>query len=558
MSPDGARSVELLAAALDAAGDLAYAWELDQDAIEWSGRLGRTGPGYATGMTTGQLFAGHIHPDDQAHRKSMLASHLDGCRDFDCEYRLRDAAGGFAWVHERGRALRDADGRPRQMFGVIRAVGERKAQQGRVEQLANYDELTGHFNRSRLREAVDRVITDDRRAPSHAMFLAVSIDNMGLINNTFGAAASDTLLVEIGRRLDACVRVSDHIGRLSGERFGVLLAHCPAEHVARAADKILTAVRAAPISTANGPVFATVSIGGASVSANLTSYDVMTRAEAALSETEPAGGDCFVHYRTSEEQRDRQSRSAAVGEAVQTALRQDRMRFAFQPIVSAKTGEVVYHECLLRLRDAGDGVVPAGDFVRDVEQLGYIRLIDRHILDRVIAEATAHPGITLGFNVSALTAADRPWLRALTAHLRARPDLAGRLIVEITETAALYDIEESARFVAALRRAGCRVALDDFGAGHTSLQHLQSLAVDTVKIDRSFIRNIATSPESQIFLRHLLGLAKGFGFSTVAEGVETSEEAEILRREGVDYFQGHYFGHATTEPPWRLVAKPAA
>ena len=529
MSAESARSVELLAAALDAAGDLAYAWELDRDAIEWSGRLGRSGPGFAVGITTGRLFSGNIHPDDQGHRQSMLATHLDGHRDFDCEYRLRDAAGGFAWVHERGRALRDANGRPRQMFGVIRAVGEPRAQQGRAEHLANYDELTGHLNRSRLREAVDRVIAADRRAPGHAMFLAVGIDNLSAINSVVGVTASDAVLIEIGRRLDTCVRVSDHIGRLGGDRFGVVLAHCPAVHVARAADKILTAVRAAPIATPDGPVFATVSIGGVSVGESLTSYDVMTRAEAALAEAERSGHDCFVHYRTSEEQRGQQSRSTAVGDAVQAALRQDRVRFAFQPIVSAETGEVAYHECLLRLRDAGDGMVPAGDFVRDVEQVGYIRLIDRHILDKVIAEAVAHPGITLGFNVSALTAADRLWLRALTAQLRAHPGLAGRLIVEITETATLYDIEESARFVAALRRAGCRVALDDFGAGHTSLQHLQSLAVDTVKIDRSFISNIASSRESQVFLRHLLGLAKGFGFSTVAEGVETATEAEILR-----------------------------
>ena len=552
MSVESARSVEILAAALDAAGDLAYAWELDRDAIEWSGRLGRTGPGFAAGMTTGGLFAENIHPDDQAHRKSVLATHLDGHRDFDCQYRLRDAAGEFAWVHERGRALRDPSGRPHQMFGVIRAVGERKVQQSRAEQLANYDELTGHFNRSRLREAVDRVIAADRRAPGHAMFLAVGIDNMGAINTAFGATAADTVLVEIGRRLDSCVRISDHIGRLGGDRFGVLLAHCPVEHVARAADKILMVVRAAPMATPNGSVFVTVSIGGASVSGeHVTSYDVITRAESALAEAKGAGRDCFAHYRTSEEQRDRESRSAAVGDAVQTALRDDRMRFAFQPIVSAETGEVAYHECLLRLRDAGDGMVPTGDFVRDVEQHGYIRLIDRHILDKVIAEAVAYPGVTLGFNVSALTAADRPWLRALTAQLRAHPALARRLIVEITETAALYDIEESARFVAALRHAGCRVALDDFGAGHTSLQHLQSLPVDTVKIDRSFIRNIGTSPESQIFLRHLLGLAKGFGFTTVAEGVETAEEAEILRGEGVGFLQGHYFGRATTQPPWR-------
>src|SRR5262249_47713934 len=158
--------------------------------------------------------------------------------------------------------------------------------------------------------------------------------------------------------------------------------------------------------------FATVSIGAAAVSVGtLTSYEVMTRAEAALAEAKLAGRDCFIHYRTSEEQLERARRSSAIGDAVQAALRQDRVRFAFQPVVSAETGEVAYHECLLRLRDAGDGVVPAGDFVRDVEQLGYIRLIDRHILDKVIAEALAYPGVTLGFNVSALTAADRPWLR---------------------------------------------------------------------------------------------------------------------------------------------------
>lgn len=557
MSAGKAQSVELLAAALDAAGDLAYAWELDRDAIEWSGRLARTGAGFTSGVTSSALFALHIHPEDRIHRDAALASHLEGRRDFDCQYRLRDADGRFAWVYERGSALRDPAGRPLRMFGVIRALGDRRAQQSRIEQLANYDELTGHFNRSRLREAVDRAISAGGRSSSHAMFLAVGVDNMTAINKSFGASAADTVLVEIGRRLDTCVRVSDEIGRLGGDRFGIVLAHCPAEHHQRAADKILSAVRGQPVATASGPVSATVSIGGASLAGeDLTSYEIIMRAEAALAEAKRAGRDCYIQYRTGAEERERQRRSAAVGNAVQTALHRDRVRFAFQPVVSAATGEVAYHECLLRLRDGGDGVIPAGEFVKEIEQLGYIRLIDRHILDKAVAEAAAYPGVTLGFNVSALTAADRPWLRALSAQLRGRPALAGRLIVEITETAALYDIEESARFVTALRDAGCRVALDDFGAGHTSLQHLQSLAVDMVKIDHSFIRNITTSPESQVFLRHLLGLAKGFGFTTVAEGVESAEDAETLRREGVDYLQGHYFGRATTEPPWRSA--PAA
>ena len=130
------------------------------------------------------------------------------------------------------------------------------------------------------------------------------------------------------------------------------------------------------------------------------------------------------------------------------------------------------------------------------------------------------------------------------------------MIVEITETAALDDIEETARFVDTLRDAGCRVALDDFGAGHTSLRHLQSLAVDTVKIDGSFIRNLADSPENRVFLRHLLGLTKGFGLSTIAECVENAADAALLRAEGIGYLQGYHIGAPTTQRPW--LGTPAA
>jgi EAL domain-containing protein (putative c-di-GMP-specific phosphodiesterase class I) len=158
--------------------------------------------------------------------------------------------------------------------------------------------------------------------------------------------------------------------------------------------------------------------------------------------------------------------------------------------------------------------------------------------------------VRLGFNVSGLTAGDRPWLRLLISQLRNRPDLGRRLVVEITETAALYDVEETARFVDTLRDTGCRVALDDFGAGHTSLRHLQSLSVDTVKIDGSFVRDLAERPENQVFLRHLVGLTKSFGLSTVAECVENAADAALLRAEGIDYLQGFFFGAPTTEREW--------
>ena len=251
-----------------------------------------------------------------------------------------------------------------------------------------------------------------------------------------------------------------------------------------------------------------------------------------------------------------QQRRSAMGAMIKAALRQDRLLFAYQPVVSATTGEVDYFECLLRMRDEAGNIGSGAEFITTVESLGLIGLIDRFVLEKAVNELATHPEVRLGFNVSGLTAGDRPWLRSLIARLRNRSDLARRLVVEITETAALYDIEESARFVDTLREAGCRVALDDFGAGHTSLRHLQTLAVDTVKIDGSFVRNLSDSVGNQVFLRHLLSLTKAFGLNTIAECVENADDAALLRGEGIGYLQGYHIGAPSIARPWPALCAP--
>jgi EAL domain-containing protein (putative c-di-GMP-specific phosphodiesterase class I) len=246
----------------------------------------------------------------------------------------------------------------------------------------------------------------------------------------------------------------------------------------------------------------------------------------------------------------RQRRHLAMEEKLHAALVQERLLFAFQPVVCAASGEIDYFECLLRLRDDDGGLVPCGEFIAAAEETGLIGLIDRYVLNLAFGEIATHSSVRLGFNVSARTAGDRPWLRSLIALLRGRPECASRLVVEITETAALDDIAELARFVDALRCTGCRVALDDFGAGHTSLRHLQALDVDIIKIDGSFVRTLPARRENRIILRHLLELTRGFGFRTVAECVETAEEAALLREAGVGYLQGFYLGRPTIERAW--------
>ncbi|HZB91751.1 MAG TPA: GGDEF and EAL domain-containing protein [Stellaceae bacterium] len=552
MPPDDKDVPHRLEAALTAAGDVAYDWDLTTDAILWHGSVAAMlGVADANAIATGRALAGRLNPDDLLLRQQRLNAHWTRHATYDCEFRVRAENGGFAWVHDRGSARFDASGRPIRMHGVWRLITGRKAQELRLEHAANYDDLTGHFNKKRLREALDHIVSSSLRSGSAGAYLAIGIDKLTQLNDALGYEAADAVIVAVGQRLDRCLRVSDVIGRVGGDRFGIVLANCAEEHVTVAAEKILAAVSHVPVMTAGGPVYVTVSIGSATFPEQAkTSYEVMTRAETALAEAKRAGRNCCVPYRLSEEQRRQHRLGLALGERVQRALRENRLVFAYQPVVDADSGAVDYYECLLRMQAEDGSIVSAAEFVPIIEQLGFIRVIDRYVLERAVAEVAAHPGIRLGFNISGLTATDYSWLRSVNTLLKSESELASRLVIEITETAALHDIEESARFVGSLRDLGCRIALDDFGAGFTSLRHLQALAVDTVKIDGSFVRNLGQNYDNQVFLRHLVGLANGLGLSTVAECVETQHEAAILRREGVGFLQGYYFGRPAIEPPW--------
>jgi diguanylate cyclase (GGDEF)-like protein len=546
-------------AALVAAGDVAYVWDLAADTIEWHGSPRMLGLTESEAVASGRGFALRINPDDLLLRVQRLQAHYARGAAFDCEYRVRLTGGGFAWLHERGAAEFDEVGRPRRMLGVLRVITARKTQEQRLEYLASYDELTGHYNKSRLRDVLEHMLAQSQRSGVPGALLAVGIDKLSSINDAFGCEAADGVIIEIGQRLDRCLRVSDVIGRVSGDRFGIVLASCPEQHVGPTAEKILASVSQMPIDTPAGPIYATISIGSATFPDQAqTAYEIMARAETALAEAKRAGRDCYAPYRTTEEQRRRHRIGMELGGRVQRALHEERLTFAYQPVVDSVTGAVDYYECLLRMIDEQGRVVVAGEFVAAIEQLGFIRVIDRYALEKIVAEVEAHPGIRLGLNISGLTAADRAWLRAATALLKDKPEVASRLVVEITETAALHDIEESAGFVGKLRDLGCRVALDDFGAGFTSLRHLQALAVDTVKIDGSFVRNLAQNPDDQVFLRHLIGLAKGLNLHIVAECVETAQEAAMLRRDGVGFLQGYYFGVPSLERPWVAAAESAA
>jgi diguanylate cyclase (GGDEF)-like protein len=539
-------------AALAASGDLIYDWNLSDDTVLWVGPVTRVfGPDGHAGMETGEGLNRCINPRDLPLRLKALSDHLSRGQAFDCEYRVRAGAGRYCWVHDRGAAKFDEAGQPVRMIGTVRAIDERKRNEARLEYLANHDELTGLYNRSRLRDGLEHVLAYCTRYNSPGAYLVVGIDMLTMINETFGCETADAVIVQVARELEQSLRGSDMIGRVGGDQFGVVLSH-GSEPVARAAaDKLLCTIRQTPVVTPSGPIHVTVTIGVVAFPGIPDSVsDIMTKAETALQEAKCRGRNCFVSYCTSDAQRDERRKTLRIAEQVRIALKENRLLFAYQPIVEATSREVAYYECLLRMTDEDGEVVPAVDFVPAVEQMGLIKVVDRRVMEMAVDVLARHPGVKLDINVSGLTASDESWLRALHGLLWNKEEIASRLGIEITETAAVRDMEETARFVSTVRELGCRLALDDFGAGYTSFRQLKSLRVDMVKIDGSFVHNLSDNLDNQLFVHTLVKLAEGFGLETVAECVETTEEADLLTRQGVKYLQGYHFGRPDLAPAW--------
>jgi diguanylate cyclase (GGDEF)-like protein len=543
---------ERLSGILAASGSVAYEWDMASDAIVWfNGALDAFGIASHDAIATGERFKTLICPEDLAFRQQTMSLIYRGSENYDLEYRVRCAGGEHRWFHDHGSAEVSASGKLQMLRGVLRPLTDRKINAGRLDFLANYDALTGQYNRSRLRESIDHALQYSQRYNVEGALLAIGIDKLTVVNQAFGHEIADSVILAIGDQLDRCLRASDVVGRIGGDKFGAILVNCPESELRTAAEKILETARNTVVDTPAGPIHVTVSVGAVNFPSKVgTAADAMTKADIALRDAKQLGRDCFVIYDCTEQQQKSNRESMVIAERVQRAIRENRLRFAYQPVVDAHTHRISHYECLLRMIEPDGSVTTAARFMPAVEDLGMIRPIDRMVLEAGIQELSKNPAARIALNVSGLTTTDRSWMRGAIALLRDKREIASRLMVEITETAGLEDVDACARFVATLRDLGCRVALDDFGAGYTSFRHLKMLAVDMVKIDGSFIQNIGANPDNLVFVRTLIDLAHNFNLETVAEGVETQEDAVLLAREGIDFLQGYAFGRPELDIVW--------
>jgi len=545
---------ERLRLAVAGAREAVFDWTMADDRIVWDGAIDILSMhGDVDRFRRGDAMRLWMGEVGRAKLAKLLSEESRKDTTFEIEFEAASAMGGASF-EIRGVRMPGPHGKAERLSGVLRAVTEKAREAQRLTYLATRDELTGHLNRTSLRTELSNVFEKAKSEQRTFAYLVASIDRLATINEAYGFGAADEVIVAVGERLAGTLRETDIIGRSAGNKLGIILGSCKEREIALVAERLRSAVRSEVISTRGGTVAATVSVGAIWLpSGAVSSQEAMLRAEEALDCARANGRDGFSAYVKSQQRETARLRLMGIADEVVAALNDDRLVFAYQPIVCAKTREAKHHECLLRMIRPDGTVVSAAQFVPAAEQLGLIRLIDRHALEMAIAKLHGNPNASLAVNVSGTTTGDHAWLQSFISYVRANHQVAPRLIVELTETAALNDFEEIAHFVSTLREMGCRVAIDDFGAGFTSFRNLQLLKVDMVKIDGSYIKGLVTSPENQIFVRTLVDLAKNFDLKTVAEWVGSDEEAALLESFGVDYFQGYHFGEPVLAPEWAKV-----
>jgi diguanylate cyclase (GGDEF)-like protein len=539
------------AAIMQAAGEAAYQWQVDTDDLTWSTGAERLlGLQDATAIATGRGFANLLDPANAQTRFDavMSSDKVDPGAGvpYQLEYAMRSGPRSKKlWIEDNGRWFADADGKPCRAHGVIRVITDRYEREQHLAYLSRFDVLTGEFNRWHLTERLNLALEETTASQTSCGFLLVAIDNLGRINNAYGYDIADEVIGVIAKRLRGRMRGADVLGRFSGNKFGIILRDCAPEEVGIAADRFLSAIRDDVVMTMAGPVSVTGTIGGVTAPYHADNVDdILIRAQESLDQAKDKRPGSFIAYQPNPERETQRRANIRATDNIVNALNERRILVAYEPVVDAQTREIVFHECLLRIRRTDGSLVPAVQIIPIAERLGLARLLDQRILELVIAEMAAHPGLRASLNVSASSTTDPDWWARLEGLLRMNDGVAERLIVEITETTAIHDIDNARGFVRRVKDLGSKIAIDDFGAGYTSFRSLRHLGVDLIKIDGAFVQNLARSEDDRTFVRAMLDLARGLKLKTVAEWVQNEQSAAILSSWGCDYLQGEHIGLA--------------
>ncbi|GEM_PF-562300 len=531
-----------------------FHWDMQRDVWHWSDgarEVLQVGP--QADINSGRAMLLMMDAAQAEARMEAIQTAMErGQREYALSYRFlpggRGEERGFM-VLEQGFWVPDAEGRPAHAFGTIRRLDCSGDTACLLPGMPERDPASGLYCRSYFFRRLERFLEEEAPKQRHAAVLLISLRNYSIIFDAYGFEAADATYSEVARRLSSVLRAGDIIARYGHSRIIMLLHDCAEDDLEPAMRRFIQTPMAQPVDTEPAPVWPMLAVGAVLLPQQAGSLtEAITAAEEALSEAEasPAGGAAI--YSVKARKMSQRALKARFANEIFDALRQRRFTLAFQPIIR-HDGTVMCHEALLRMFDDEGKPVPAAHLVPVAEELGLVRQVDMEVLELALHALRQQPEGCLAINVSAITVlAAEDFLQRLE---EAAELVRGRLIVEITESAALGNAEQVNGFIDRLHALGCKVALDDFGAGYTSFRNLRDFHFDIVKLDGAFCENLSRNEQNQHFVRSLIELARNINIQIIAEWVEAEEDAALLREWGVDAMQGYLFGDPGANDMWQ-------
>lgn len=460
-------------------------------------------------------------------------------------------------VQDSAAPVRTVDGHIIGAVLVFQNVTHARNLQRELSYNASHDALTGLYNRLKFEQELDAAWQQAQAGTIQHALCFIDLDRFKVVNDSAGHAAGDLLLRELGTLLRDSLRGSDAVARIGGDEFALLLRDCDLVQAETVAEKLIASIGAVRFNWQNRIYDVGASAGIVAITAETRSpAELMSQADVACYTAKHAGRNRAALYRAGSEDVERQHREILMASGLREALEQHRFELHAQTIVPTRaTGSTAQHvELLLRLRDVQGQLISPATFIPAAERFGLMSSIDRWVVRQVLVELVPwlqeRPELHVGINLSGNSLSDPDFLPELLELIAASPLDPQRLLFELTETAVINKLSVASALISQVRERGCRIALDDFGAGLSSFAYLKHFRVDYVKIDGSFIRTLDQDPLDRAIVESINQVAHHLGAETIAEFVESQATFELLGIIGVDYAQGYALGKPLPLREW--------